>query len=121
MTKKEKLQVQAFLTGRIPLELQGETIPVPSDTAIKNWLCNASPDLVHLIGRGPNGDTFRKNANAALARITAKESERKPASNGRIQVGMTPDRQPECGPDEFEKRKKEGNAEARRQPTIQKF
>ena len=83
MTPTRKREIQAFLTGRIPLEFRDKKIEPPEDMEVKDWLCNASPDLVHLIGRGPNGDTFRKNANEAMTRITKREMEGKPPANGR--------------------------------------
>jgi hypothetical protein len=84
MTPTRKREIQSYLTGRIPLDLRGKKIDPPSDMEIKDWLCNAPNELVHLIGRGPNGDTFRKNANAAMARITEKEMEGRPIPNGRV-------------------------------------
>jgi hypothetical protein len=83
MTKKEKLEIRAHLTGRIPLELQGEEIPTPTDREIKNFLVNTSSDDLLRIGQGPHGEYFRAMTKAAMARITAEEMKGKPPANGR--------------------------------------
>jgi len=84
MTPTRKREIQAYLTGRIPLEFRGEKIEPPADLEIKSWIISAPPELLHNISRGPNGDAFRTATKAALTRIVAKEMEGKPVPNGRV-------------------------------------
>ena len=72
ITKKYKL-VQAFLTGRVPLELKGEEIPEPTDDDIKNLILMLSADTLHKIHIGPNGEQFKRLCNEAMYRIAMRD------------------------------------------------
>jgi hypothetical protein len=88
MTPTRKKEIQAYLTGYVPAELQDKKIVPPSDSEVKTWLVLMPSETLRTISRGPFGKRYFETTNEALARIEAEAAKDRPVRNGRIGSGL---------------------------------
>jgi hypothetical protein len=88
MTPTRKKEIQAYLTGHVPAELQDKKIVPPSDSEVKTWLVLMPSATLRTIGKGPFGKTYFQATNEALGRLEAEAAKDRPVRNGRIGSGL---------------------------------